>query len=453
MSARWGAVPRRERLLLGAIVGIALVVRIAYVALHGGAPLNGDEIEYALEGKLAAHGHWLWSTTPYGIAHASIFKAPLYPAWVGAWFSVFGEHARVVMFAQAFISAGTVALTWLLARRLFGPTVALASAGVMAIYPFAFQYDGRLYSEALATPLTVLILWAVLERAPTAGRAAAVGALLGVSLLLRPSSIFLLAVVAVAWALSGGVRRGVPMAALCAAVAALVVAPWTVRNAVVTGAFVPISAQDAAASGTFNDDAAHDPVYPWAWRPVPTRDRDVFDPAHPRPDAVWRAELLRRARAYVSAHPDAVPKALFWNGLVRTWDLRTPARILDEVPFEGRSRGLTEVGLGMYWVLLALSLAGLWRLRRRLTLFLPVLTAVLAMAVVFTVDGGTRYRAEVEPLVVMLACSSAVPAYRWLRARLRRGRGSLRRRLALAPGHAQQTATRSRHSSSGSQAR
>ena len=133
MSARWAAVPRRERLLLGAIVGVALVVRIAYVALHGGAPLNGDEIEYALEGKLAANGHWFWSTTPYGIAHASIFKAPLYPAWVGAWFSVFGEHARVVMFAQAFISAGTVALTWLLARRLFGPTVALASEPLLVV--------------------------------------------------------------------------------------------------------------------------------------------------------------------------------------------------------------------------------------------------------------------------------------------------------------------------------
>ena len=74
MRARWAAVPRRERLLLGAIVGIALIVRIAYVALHGGAPLNGDEIEYALEGKLAANGYWFWSTTPYGIAHASIFK-------------------------------------------------------------------------------------------------------------------------------------------------------------------------------------------------------------------------------------------------------------------------------------------------------------------------------------------------------------------------------------------
>jgi hypothetical protein len=214
---------------------------------------------------------------------------------------------------------------------------------------------------------------------------------------------------------------------LCGVVAALVVAPWTIRNAVVTGAFVPISAQDAAASGTFNNDAAHDTVYPWAWRPLPSRDRDVFDPRHPRPDAVWRAELLRRARAYISDHPTSVPKALFWNGLVRTWDVRSPARILDEVPFEARSRHLTEIGLAMYWVLLAVALTGLWRLRRRLTLLLPILAAVAAMAVVFTVDGGTRYRAPVEPLLVVIACSSAVPALSSLRAgrRLRRsGTGS-----------------------------
>jgi 4-amino-4-deoxy-L-arabinose transferase-like glycosyltransferase len=426
------AVPRRELAWLGVLLAIALVVRIAYVALHGGT-LAGDQIEYASEGRLIASGHWFWSFLPYGIPHASIFKAPLYPAWLGAWFAAFGEHYKVVEAAQAVISTGTVALTWLLARRLFGPAVALASAGVMAIYPFAFQYDGLLYAEALATPLTVLVLWAVLERAPTAKRAAAVGALLGALLLLRPSSLFLVPLVLVAWLLTGGARRGALMSALCVAVAALVVAPWTIRNAVVTGAFVPISAQDAAASGTFNDDAAHDPVYPWAWRQLPERDRDVFDPRHPRPDAVWRAELLRRARDYVEAHPDAVPKALFWNGLVRTWDVRTPVRVLDEVPFEGRTRWLTAVGLGLYWALLAIALTGLWRLRRRLTLLLPVLAAVAAAAVVYTVDGGTRYRAPLEPLVVVLACSSAVPALRSLRAR--------------------QAATRSRHSLSGEQAR
>ena len=74
-----------------------------------------------------------------------------------------------------------------------------------------------------------------------------------------------------------------------------------------------------------------------------------------------------------------------------------------------------------------MALTGLWRLRRRLTLLLPILAAVAAMAVVFTVDGGTRYRAPVEPLLVVIACSSAVPALSSLRAgrRLRRsGTGS-----------------------------
>jgi hypothetical protein len=50
---------------------------------------------------------------------------------------------------------------------------------------------------------------------------------------------------------------------------------------------------------------------------------------------------------------------------------------------------------------------------------LPILAAVAAMPVVFTVDGGTRYRAPVEPLLVVIACSSAVPALSSLRARRR----------------------------------
>jgi hypothetical protein len=43
-----------------------------------------------------------------------------------------------------------------------------------------------------------------------------------------------------------------------------------------------------------------------------------------------------------------VPKAFFWNGITRFWDIRRPARALNEVRFEGRSRVLTWVGLVMY---------------------------------------------------------------------------------------------------------
>lgn len=120
-----------------------------------------------------------------------------------------------------------------------------------------------------------------------------------------------------------------------------------------------------------------------------------------------------------------MPQAFFWNGLSRLWDVRNPARALDEVPFEGRSEAVTAVGLAMYLPLLALALWALWRLRARRALVLPVLAVALAASVVYTSASGTRYRAPLEPLeplVVALACST--PLIAWAGARLAGERGA-----------------------------
>ncbi len=108
---------------------------------------------------------------------------------------------------------------------------------------------------------------------------------------------------------------------------------------------------------------------------------------------------------YIEEHPESVPKAFFWNGIVRFWDLRSPDAALAEVRFQGRSRAVRKVGLAMHYALLPLALLGLWRLRRRRTLAIPVLALVLAASATFTVIGGTRYRAPLQPLVVVLAAS------------------------------------------------
>jgi hypothetical protein len=64
----------------------------------------------------------------------------------------------------------------------------------------------------------------------------------------------------------------------------------------------------------------------------------------------------------------------------------------------------------MYYVLLPLSLIGLWLARRRRELVWPVLALAFGASVVFTIAAGTRYRAPLEPLIAILACSAVV---RW----------------------------------------
>lgn len=396
-------------MLLGALL-VGVAIRVVYVLGTRHYAPAGDAIEYDAEGRLIAAGHWFYTSVPYGVLHAGAWKAPGYPAWVGIWYALIGHHPVAVRLLQVPFGALTIFLTWLLARRLFGLRVAAAAALVVAVYPLAFQYEELLYSESISTPLTLAVLLVIFTGTPTKRRAALCGLLVGISLLVRPSSEFLLLGALVAWIAARGWRHGLGLTVLAAVVAALVVAPWTVRNEIVLHGFVPISLQDMALYGTFNSQAAHDPVWPYAWRPDPPGFADILHPARPLTDVQLRSRLISRALSYISAHPLSVPAAFFWNGISRLWDLRRHSRSLAEVPFEGRSRLAGQVGLWMYDVLLPLALVGLWRARRRPALVGGILAVALGAAIVYTADSGTRYRAPLEPLIVVLACAGVLGA-------------------------------------------
>lgn len=414
-----GAVPlsRRELMLVGGAMALGLLIRIAYVLITKDHTLAGDEIFYDEQARFAADGRWFWSTTPSGIPHESLWKPPGYSAWLGAAYWLLGSDPDRALFAQSFIGPVTIALTWLLGRRLFNPTVGVVAAAVVAVYPFAWQFDVRLYSESIATPLTLLFLLVILERVPTPRRAALAGVLIGAGLLIRPSTAMLVPTLLVAWWVTAGFRRSAVMTAVAVGAAILVVAPWTYRNYAVEGGFVPVSVQDAAGYGTFNDDAANDPVWPYGWRPLPSRDRDLPARARTMTDTEFRAELQRRMREYIKEHPESVPKAFFWNGLSRLWDIRRPARVLDEARLDGRTPSVAAVGLGMYYLVLPLALLALWRLRGRRALVAPLLAMAFASSVIYTLDSGTRYRAPFEPVLVVLAACSAVALARRLPGR------------------------------------
>ncbi len=389
------------------MLALALLVRIASIVLTQGGQLAGDQPEYDAAARLFAEGHPFWGLAPTGEPHESLWKAPGYGLWLGLIYTVAGPSLAVVGVLQALVSLFTVLLVWLLGRRLFNPGVGFAAALVAAVYPFIWIWVPTLYPETLAVPLAALIFYLALGRTPTVARGAGVGALVGAALLIRPTSGFLFLGVAAAWIVASGWRRGIAMTALGVLCAALVIAPWTIRNYAVSGTFVPLSVQDAAVYGTFNPESAGDPVNPYAWRLVTEESREILS-RRPLPSEVeLRRELYDTAIEYVKAHPESIPATIFWNGIYRLWDLRPPALAMAEVPFEGRSPQGTVVGLGMYYVLLLLALIGIWQHRARREIWIPVLALAVGATIVFSVAAGTRYRATLEPLVVVLACAAA----------------------------------------------
>jgi 4-amino-4-deoxy-L-arabinose transferase-like glycosyltransferase len=418
-ARRWGSddVAPRELQVLVAVVVLGLVIRVVYVLATRGFLLAGDQAEYDAIGRAAADGHWFHTTFPYGELHASAARPPGYMLFLGVVYSIVGAHPTRVLLVQTLFGPIVIVLVWLLARRLFDARVALVAAVLAAVHPNLWQFEGRLYSEALALPLAVLLLVIVLDRPPTTRLVVGAGVVLGVSLLVRPTSLFFVPLVLAAFWTSAGARTAVRSTAAVLAVAVLCIVPWTVRNYVLTDSFIPISLQDMAVAGTFNPEAADDPRYPYAWRPYTERDKDIFslEPTNPLPEGELHAEMLRRARAYVEDHPESVLEAFWWNGIVRTWDLRKPSLILFEVPFEGRNRDVARVGMVVYWVLLAGALAAVWRLRARRAVVVPLLLGAAAASVVFTVAAATRYRVPYEPVVVILASTTIV--WLWDRAR------------------------------------
>ncbi len=415
---RLAPVPTRRELsfVLVAVIG-GILIRLAYIAATKDHRLAGDEVEYDLEARLTAMGHWFYSTTPYGDnvtlqgAAPSTWKAPGYGLFAGILYKLLGSGADKTLAAQAvLLGPAVIVLTWLFARRFFGITAGVLAALLVAVYPNAWQFDVRLYSEALANPLTTLALFLMLTTiAVTWRRVWTVGLVMGVLLLIRPSSLLLFAGILVIWLARGGFRLGLTRFAATVGVAALVVLPWSVRNLTLDGPWVPISVQSAAGYGVFNADSAADGVHPWAWRPLPKRDEELFKTR--RTDGELYKELNSRMFDYIKDNPSSVPKAFYWNGIRRLWDLRSPADAVYETQFEGRTDSITKVGLYMYWVLVLLALGtlvGFVRSGRR-DIVLALAAVALAASVVYTTDGGTRYRAPLEPLIVVLAVGAVAP--------------------------------------------
>jgi len=166
-----------------------------------------------------------------------------------------GVHERLARLALALIGTLAVLFAYLIGRRLSGPLAGLVGAGVVAIYPALLEYQGMLMGEPIAATLlsgaVLAMLWAAStgeegrgSPRPSFFRWMLPGVLLGALALVRPEYIAIalpIAVVILARRGWDGWRASLGQAVILLVGLAVVVAPWTVRNAVVLDRFVPVS--------------------------------------------------------------------------------------------------------------------------------------------------------------------------------------------------------------------
>lgn len=234
----------------GGRAGLAALVAILLLGL-------GLRADYAWDGRIPVYDAAAYATIAANLEHGEGFTlgrfgtqpasnySPGLPLLAGGIYAVTGGvHERFARLVLALIGSLSVLFTYLIGRRLSGPLAGLIGAGAVAIYPALLEYQGMLMSEPLAATLlsgaVAAILWADGERL----RWFVPGLLLGALALTRPEYLAIslpIAVVILARHGWDGWREGLVQALILLAGLTVVVAPWTVRNAVALDRFVPIS--------------------------------------------------------------------------------------------------------------------------------------------------------------------------------------------------------------------
>jgi hypothetical protein len=221
-------------------------------------PLTHDEQEYLVLALNLGAGRGFVREFPGAFEGPSVerfARAPLYPAVLAAIFTATGQPAdhlpaavpRSVQVAQACVGVLTIWIIAVMARRAMGPAAGAVAAWLAALYPPLVWSSAFALSEAVYTPLilgSALAAGLAIDRRthasqPLDGRILMLaGGLAGLAALARSAAVMYVIVLAgwLAW------RRRWRLALAFGLVAAVVVAPWTLRNTMVHGRPILVAA-------------------------------------------------------------------------------------------------------------------------------------------------------------------------------------------------------------------
>ena len=414
---------------LVAIAAAGLAMRVAYTVLIAKNTSGiGDFFFYHGQANLLAEGKGFIHPLFYldGITAPSAEHPPLWPIVLSVTSLLGGTGFEAHRLTGCVLGAAAIVIVGLLGRRAGGERVGLLAAGIAAVYPTLIAADGSLMSETLYGVLVGLALLVALRlgEAPRALLAAGLGVLIGLAALTRAEGLLFLPLLALPACFAGRRARttGVAAAALVVACAsaALVIAPWTIRNWSAFDQPVLISVNDSTVLAGANCDQAYSGPDTGFWI------LGCLAPRKPGGNEAKQAEVWRRQGTdYITDHLGDVPRVAAIR-VLRTWDLWQPRR---QVAFaEGRDHKVQEIGTGVYLLMLPFAVAGAVLLRRRPYLLYVLLTPAIA-ATLSTIAGyglpRFRHAAELTLVVlVALAVERGVAALREGRLSLSSGRST-----------------------------
>ena len=405
---------RTRRAAYGLLAGAAIVPRLAVLLYE-----RGDvSASYVDKGDDFARTFLASGTYGFIPNVPSAYTQPLYGFFLVPIYWVFDRSWLTVGLAQIAVAAVTAVVVYELGRRFVSPRAGLGAAVVATLQPYIVWHDVHMNREILDQLLAataVLLVLALVER-PSLRIGAALGVVLGAAVL-GNVRLVLLPVLLAGFAIASRGRVAVAPAVAVLAVAAVVVAPWVVRNRVSVGCWT--LSTDARALWKANNDATLRTLQSGRW--IDAVPRIPGAPLTPQ-DA---GDLYRRTGRIV--HTDECAQMSFYRSRALDFMRDHPgekaklaavaARMLWQPSVtrtEGRPGAGTFLDTARTWiepaymlVLYVLALVGLRFLPRRLAVLAVLLLAYNTLtAMLFA--GETRYRVPFDFLVALSASAAAL---------------------------------------------
>jgi len=394
---------------LWTLTAAALVVRAAYLVLEPRCALTGDEPSWIELGRQLARPAVAFSPLRSDL----VFYPPVYPYLVGALYRLFGSMAAVP-WAQVALGALLVPVVGRAAAHAFGPRAAILAAALTAFYPELVWYSAHYWSETVF----LLLLWGAIERALAADAAASwrtaavAGVLFGLATLTRELSLYLVPLVALwmarPWAVGANAagtkivlsRKRLVGAGALALATVLTVAPWTLRNALVFRAFIPVSTMGGLNLWQGNTTLTHLQIYDV----LAGIDGPVAQDRYCRRLA-WETIAARQPGWLFEKLGEQMPE--FW---------KAGSEVLDHLVGRGACGPLAPARLVAielvlvlpYLALLALAIVGLVRVRLSPPAVLLLVLAAAYNAAHVAAYATTRFRLPVLPVLFLLAAALLV---------------------------------------------
>jgi hypothetical protein len=413
-GSRWAAY------LVLSITIAALLVRIAIMVSDGSLwkPIVADELQFNGLAESLASGQGFSLD-----GNSIINRMPGYPSLLAVLYLVTGPSIVWAHLLNSVLGALCVPPAYQIGRRIWGWRVGLVGCGVLAVDPFSVFWPQFLLSENLQMLLVTLLGALLIAREQTVFRAQLIGLVAALSILTHPGTVPIVAA-ALLWYVAYRWGKQFPWRHFAFLVASLllVLSFWTVRNWLLVGSFVPLTAGVEASGGGFvfwisNNTLTAQPGEYWGGF-IPAKEYSKLPDFAEYEKLPTNDPVLQDHKGYelglrfLTSHVDQVPMLLLGKQL-KFWE---PKLIM-------RSGEWPEPLLGIIVLLpFLIGLVAHWRKGIEGRMVLAFLAGDLLLSLIYW--GGARFRPAVEAYLALTFAVGLVQIVSWVR-RINRGRSSV----------------------------